>query len=159
MTKSSDTKVEYVCGFLFHDEYVLLVQKARPDWCAGRLNGVGGKVEGEESPAEAMAREFLEETGVKTDAGDWRHFHTLTGETYRVRFFDARTVGGRPDARGQDDEPVYWLPWKCLPESCLFNLNWLIPLSRDRWIAVPTESTNLSQPDVDTQNARRRDNY
>jgi len=65
----------YVCGFMFSGDYkqVLLIKKKRPDWQAGKWNGIGGHVEdSDESPAHAMAREFREETGVETAPGDWR---------------------------------------------------------------------------------------
>jgi 8-oxo-dGTP pyrophosphatase MutT (NUDIX family) len=54
----------YVLGFVFDRRYnnVLLVEKARPEWQAGKLNGLGGKVEVGELPAAAMIRELREET-------------------------------------------------------------------------------------------------
>lgn len=60
----------FVCGFCFDQERdrVVLIQKAQPDWQAGRLNGVGGKVESGESVAQAMTREFEEEAGVRLPA-------------------------------------------------------------------------------------------
>lgn len=55
----------FVLGFCFDFGYhnVLLIEKNRPPWQAGKLNGIGGKIEEGESPAAAMAREFREETG------------------------------------------------------------------------------------------------
>lgn len=78
---------QYVCGFLFNQDRtaVVLVRKNKPAWQAGKLNGVGGKIEqighrpGEqrtESPQEAMAREFSEEAGVLVLPHDWRLFRT-----------------------------------------------------------------------------------
>lgn len=85
---------EYVCGFMFDRdmERVVLIRKSKPQWQAGKLNGVGGKVEIKETvkavpgltsgfhiyetPPEAMAREFLEETGYRTRPQDWRLFRT-----------------------------------------------------------------------------------
>ena len=57
--------VEYVLGFMFNEaeSKVLLVWKNRPAWQAGKLNGVGGKIEAGETPVQAMNREFAEETG------------------------------------------------------------------------------------------------
>ena len=42
---------------------------------AGRLNGIGGHIEPGETPAQAMQREFREETGVAH--GDWYNFGEL----------------------------------------------------------------------------------
>lgn len=65
MTSYKIPAVRYVLGFVFnHDaSKVLLIQKNRPAWQAGKFNGLGGKIEGQESPLLAMVREFREETG------------------------------------------------------------------------------------------------
>lgn len=57
----------YVLGFMFdHEEkHVLLIWKNRPKWQAGKLNGIGGKIEAGETPLQAMEREFTEETFFK----------------------------------------------------------------------------------------------
>jgi 8-oxo-dGTP diphosphatase len=56
----------YVVGFLFDVEHqqVALVKKLRPEWQKGRWNGVGGRIEGQETALEAMRREFQEEAGL-----------------------------------------------------------------------------------------------
>lgn len=58
---------KYVLGFLFDPamDRVVLIMKKRPEFLAGRLNGVGGKIEDGEDALEAMVREFHEEAGVK----------------------------------------------------------------------------------------------
>lgn len=62
----------YVLGFAFAGLDVVLIQKARPSWQAGRWNGIGGHIEEGEEPVAAMVREFQEETGVATLASVWR---------------------------------------------------------------------------------------
>ena len=59
----------YVVGFLFNKDetQVALVRKNRPEWQAGNLNGIGGKMEVGETTNECMQREFKEETGLKTN--------------------------------------------------------------------------------------------
>jgi len=55
----------YVMGFIFNKakNRVLLVKKKRPEWQAGKWNGIGGKIDDtDESPLVAMNREALEET-------------------------------------------------------------------------------------------------
>lgn len=51
------------CGFLFSPsrQTVLLVEKKKPEWQAGQLNGIGGKVEPGETVEQAMDREWNEE--------------------------------------------------------------------------------------------------
>jgi len=64
----------YVVGFAFSPDYswVLLLREAKPPWQAGRLNGVGGKIEAGETAQQAMAREFAEEVGIVTSENQWR---------------------------------------------------------------------------------------
>ena len=98
----------YVCGFFFSPDRgrVLLIRKRRPAWQVGRLNGVGGKIEPGESPAQAMCREFREEAGL--DVGDWQPGVELTGPDWRGHFFlRLRRRGCRPhhDRRGAGGPP------------------------------------------------------
>jgi hypothetical protein len=49
---------KYVVGLAFDDEgRVALIEKNRPAWQRGLLNGIGGKIEGDEMPVETMIRE------------------------------------------------------------------------------------------------------
>ena len=52
----------YVLGFMFSPdmERILLMRKNRPEFQAGKFNGIGGKIEGTETPLQAMIREFEE---------------------------------------------------------------------------------------------------
>ena len=45
----------YVLGFCFNTrlDQVVLIQKTRPEWQAGRLNGIGGHIENGELAADA----------------------------------------------------------------------------------------------------------
>ena len=55
----------YVLGFaVTPDRKILLVEKLRPKWQAGRLNGIGGKIEEGETSIAAMRREASEEAGL-----------------------------------------------------------------------------------------------
>lgn len=80
--KDANTK-KYVIGFAFDEsrERVVLIEKDRPEWQAGKHNGVGGKIETyDESPVAAMVREFKEETGVETTAEEWNYFAVMNVE-------------------------------------------------------------------------------
>lgn len=69
---------------------VLLVLKNRPDWQAGLLNGIGGKIESGETPDQAIVREFYEETGIRTDFTDEEDAPTwkFIGKRSRKALFD-----------------------------------------------------------------------
>lgn len=58
---------QYALTFLFTPDMkqVWLIEKNRPSWQAGCLNGIGGKIEKDELPPQAATRELKEETGIE----------------------------------------------------------------------------------------------
>ena len=125
---------EYVAGFAFAQDQVLLIQKQRPAWQSGRLNGVGGHIEDGESPLDAMHREFQEETGLAyhKDGPNWNHFATLHVNYGCIWFFyfEGKWEHLR-QARSSTDEKLIW----CNPASvniynAIPNLTWLLPMAR-----------------------------
>jgi 8-oxo-dGTP diphosphatase len=127
---------EYVCGFLFSPERsrVLLIRKQRPAWQAGKLNGVGGKIEAGEAPIDAMRREFREEAGV--EVAEWTHVLTLSGPDdagsgvgWAGHFF--RAFGDPSGVRSMTDEQLETHPVHPLPPDTIPNLRWMIPLLLD----------------------------
>ena len=119
----------YVCGFLFSldRERVLLIRKRRPAWQAGKLNGVGGKIEPGESPPQAVRREFCEEAAL--DVTDWREVLTLSGPDWRGHFF--RAFGDVDAARAVTDEQLEIHRVRQLPPDTIPNLRWMIPMLLD----------------------------
>ena len=83
--------MEYVLGFAFDEkkENVLLIKKLRPQWQLNKLNGIGGKIEPNEPPIDAMIREFEEECGLKTNPDDWVCFCKMVGEDFFVNVYKA----------------------------------------------------------------------
>lgn len=122
----ADTQ-EYVVGFLFTEDYgqVLLIKKNRPEWQKGRLNGVGGKIEKNESPEEAMRREFLEEAGV--DVRTWQEVLILGGIGWRVHFFRAFDTYAFNHTESKTDEAIFKAMTSGLPTYVIPNLHWIIP--------------------------------
>lgn len=120
----------YVCGFMFSsDRYrVALIQKNRPQWQAGRFNGIGGHIEGDESPARAMRREFSEETGV--DHGGWDRFLVAFYPDAELHFFDALTDKINLVATKTDESVVVMAVTQALQHRLLIdNLRWILPLA------------------------------
>lgn len=125
---------EYVVGFLFNPEktQVALEVKKRPDWQAGRLNGIGGKIEDGETAAQAMNREFIEEANANIN--DWRCFCILTDKRgWIIHFFVS--FAGFLNFKTMGDEEVWLYDVRTvlignLPK--IPNLNWLIPMALDK---------------------------
>src|SRR4051794_35548662 len=127
---------QYVCGFLFSRDRtrVLLIRKRRPAWQAGKLNGLGGKIEPGETALDAMRREFREEAGVAL--AEWHHVLTLSGADdagsgrgWAGHFF--RAFGDVDAARAITDEALETPPTAPLPPDTIPNLRWIIPLMLD----------------------------
>ena len=128
----------YVCGFLFSTDRsrVLLIRKNRPAWQAGKLNGVGGKVEPGETFPEAMRREFREEANLDLPEDRWQHVLTLSGtddagagRAWAGHFF--RAFGELEAAISMTDEKLETLATSSLPNDTIPNLRWIIPLLLD----------------------------
>jgi len=123
---------KYVAGFLFRaeDREVALICKTKPDWQRGKLNGIGGKVEGREGVGNAMVREFQEETGHLEHR--WTKFCTLQVPHASVSFFKC-SFGDGAILRSTTEEEVYWFTVESLLSNpfarILPNLRWLIPMA------------------------------
>lgn len=137
----------YCCGFLFKDDFseVMLVEKRRPAWQNGLLNGIGGHIEENETPYAAMVREFKEEAGVEVLR--WmlirieRHGHNEgrqnpenTMQRVNVYFFAAAATSAQwQHARSITDEKVIRMridPYPSVWKGMIYNLEYLIPMGK-----------------------------
>jgi 8-oxo-dGTP pyrophosphatase MutT (NUDIX family) len=80
---------EYVLGFVFtHDlKKVLLILKNRPEWQAGNVNGIGGRMEPEDPSIKmAMFREAREEADLHSQSYmiGWEHYMDMEGEIHKI---------------------------------------------------------------------------
>lgn len=129
--------LEMVVGFLFDMtfEYVLLIEKKKPSWQVGKINGVGGKIEKDETPLNAMKREFKEETG--QTISNFKNYAIMNGSGWRVYFYYATTNSlimlDNPTIEKQVIARV-----RDLPKNVIYNLNWLIPLALDTDLLRPS---------------------
>jgi len=122
--------MDYVVGFLFSMDYekVVLIRKNKPEWQAGKLNGIGGKVEPGERPMFAMKREFAEEAGV--EIGWWRHFCVLEGGDWKVLFFVC--MGDLSQVKQMEEEEIRIVEVAGIHMvETIPNLRWLIPMALD----------------------------
>jgi 8-oxo-dGTP diphosphatase len=127
----------YVAGFYFDKEgkSVALVHKNRPDWQIGQINAIGGKVEPGESPTNAVAREFLEETGLRVL--DWEHVVEIYGPGWEVYFY--RAFGNPNDCKTMEDEEivVHSVSDALNLHNLVSNLYWILPLALDKNVKIP----------------------
>ena len=125
---------KYVTGFLFSKDatHVVLIQKRRPAWQQGLLNGVGGKIENDELSCGAMVREFYEETGVLVTQDQW----TCYAKIYRPNYYELDVYYAYSDlayeAKSVEEEEVYLVKRDEIPANIIPNLRWLIPLALDK---------------------------
>ncbi len=110
---------------------VALIEKLQPAWQKGLLNGIGGKIEKDELPIDAMVREFEEETGVVSSSDEWQLFATVhKTDTYFVYFYFAKSDKVY-DVKTIEEEKVAIYDVDNLPKNMINNLNWLIPMGLD----------------------------
>jgi len=131
----------YVLGFAFDPTLykVLLIEKTRPEWQAGRMNGVGGHIEEGELSYEAMRREFIEETNISANIDPaWVQYAKLHGVDKSGELWEIDIYRGIIDELGPidsyyattDEGVVSLVAVKCL-NTCpvLPNLLYLIPMA------------------------------
>jgi len=139
-----DKTVHFVLGFVFSPRNeVLLIRKNRPAWQAGKLNGIGGHIEPDEIPVQAMSREFFEETGLSLAWGHWLHKIWLVCplENWVVWVFAALSNNQIwfDSHESCTDEVVLPVSVFAVPtiDLCIKNLHWMIPMVRDTHIQFP----------------------
>lgn len=139
-------RTPYCLGFCFstdHDAqtYVALIRKVKPDWQAGKLNGIGGKVEMSDggNPVSAMVREFSEETGTMTDSFMWLPFAVMEFDSVLVYCFAGRMDWEKFESlRTVTAEEVVKIRVDRVDEfDPLLNLGWLIPMA-STYLYYPT---------------------
>lgn len=123
--------ISYVLGFVMWGDRVLLIRKNRPAWQAGKLNGIGGKVEAGESPRAAMVRECWEETAIHTTAADWRLFALMDGTGWDCSCYVAE-IDQVWNHRSVTDEILGVYDTKMVPPTALPNVPYLIAMARDK---------------------------
>lgn len=129
----------YTLGFAIDEntDHLLLIEKNKPDWQAGKLNGVGGKKEEGETIEQTMVREFYEEVGIKTELDDWCRFCRLSGvmedKSFIVYCFSAK-LDLSTVKQMEEEKPVLINTFSAsyglkLPSNVIDNLRWLVPMA------------------------------
>jgi len=128
-----DKMKQYVTGFMYSQDKkrVVLIEKINPEWQRGLLNGVGGKIEENETPEVAMSREFKEETGISTLPEEWKLFSIINRPSKYKVYFLYTFNNSLINAKTVEEEQVGIYEVDNLPSNTIYNLKWFIPMSLD----------------------------
>jgi 8-oxo-dGTP diphosphatase len=154
--------MDYVVGFMIcpQTNEVLFIEKQRPAFQKGKWNGVGGKIEPNEKPIDAMVREFREETGVTTQTHQWEHTATTHGGSDRdmdrqpfTIYVYRSIVDEFPDFKQTTDERLQIFPMKRVfsdfdgkgPIPTLSNMKFLLPLQFSFQVQFPIDFPQLER--------------
>lgn len=138
----------YVVGFFIDRKArkVLLIKKNRPEAWAGRMTGLGGKIEPGETPERAMQREFLEECGLNIST--WKHTVFLDTQEFTLDFFVA--FGNPHKARQMESEELVVASLDALPEAMFSNARWSLSMSLDERMQFPVSLAYTAVPGAQT---------
>ena len=137
----------YVVGFLFGSDgkNIVLIEKNRPAWQAGKLNGIGGLVEKGESPDDAMVREFEEEAGAVVK--NWERVAVLQCPEAIVFFYRAFDDEAFLSLETKTDERVVMRTVSSLATApTIPNLQWLVPLAANPCVRLPLQLIGAGTP-------------
>ncbi|MCT7588188.1 NUDIX hydrolase [Aliarcobacter butzleri] len=114
--------MNYVVGIVTDGSKILLLRKNNPDWQKGLYNGVGGKVNLDETPLEAIIRECQKEVGLKIP--NWNQIETipLQSGVDLTYFFAVIEEEELKKAQSLQDERVEFFDIDNLPKNILKDL-------------------------------------
>ncbi|KKP29501.1 MAG: ADP-ribose pyrophosphatase [candidate division TM6 bacterium GW2011_GWF2_30_66] len=127
----------YVTVILRKGEDVLLIRRAKTGSYDGFYSLPGGGVDGNEPVTQAVAREALEEVGIKVKQEDLKvvHvLHTMHKEKYEtVGFFiEAKEWEGQlQNMEPHKHDDLQWFPLNALPENTIPHLRYVIDKIND----------------------------
>lgn len=107
-----------VAAAIFDKGELLAARRTHPAELAGQFELPGGKVEGDEEPRVALAREILEELGANIDIDQEPFCTSKVQRGFRrtkstFLFYRAHLNGPRP-LRSTDHDALVWLPQQFL---------------------------------------------
>ena len=92
--------ITVVAAVMVEQGRVLVTQRPHGSHLAGAWEFPGGKVEDDEDPRDALARELREELGIEAEAGPIVEvaFHRYDTKSVLILFYRTRRVSGEPQA-------------------------------------------------------------
>lgn len=129
MLGKGETMKHYVLGLIFNKtkQAVLLVEKKKPKWQAGRWNGIGGEIEVfDVEPFMAMERESREETGHYDF--DFEHAITFVCPGGTIYVYKSNSEVDEIPFKQTENEQLLVFPLRNLPSNMMTDLKWIIPV-------------------------------
>jgi len=127
----------YTLGFVVFRgvNKILLMEKRKPEFQKGFLNGLGGKPEDDEGFTDCIIREIEEESGLKTNTKDWNYFCKMVGADWEVYCFISMLDHKRMEGIStKEEEKIVILDLNkintCYP-NLLGNIPWLVGMGID----------------------------
>jgi 8-oxo-dGTP diphosphatase len=123
--------IEMVVGFVFYpSSLVYLIRKKRPDWQAGKLNGIGGHVELGEDPYSAMSRECFEEGGLFISEDNWEYICYMEEKDFFALHVFATIISSEDELKTMTDEEIVLLNMNDLiTAKTIPNAKFLVPMA------------------------------
>lgn len=124
----------YTLAFIFDTnlEQVILITLQKPGWQQHKTNGVGGKLDADESILEATIREIQEETGLSLAEESITPIGTIHNSSWLVHIHAAQTEVSSFNEFSSQEGTAQWHPVDALPDTVIDNLPWLIPLCKNK---------------------------
>lgn len=139
---------DYTLGFAFSADRskVVMIEKKTPAWQAGKLNGIGGKLEPGETAIDAMCREFMEECGVRTEPQDWHYFTKIIGRFGNVfcyRMFDDKVLAAKTLLA--EEVKIMDVSLDSFRQNSMTNIPWLLGIALDESQPIFFVEANYNQ--------------
>ncbi|MEM2935605.1 MAG: 8-oxo-dGTP diphosphatase [Candidatus Bathyarchaeia archaeon] len=122
---------------IMRNDALLLQKKSKGLFGEGKWNGVGGKLEPNESPEACVTREVFEETGLKASNIKFHgvlnfYFGDRNELDWVVYIFSTKVFEGEPKAGGEGD--LKWFAFKDIPYDEMWqdDEHWLPLLLEDK---------------------------
>lgn len=144
-----------VVGFIFNlkGDEVLLIKKTHPDWQKGKLNGLGGHLNGVELDnmdyQGAFVREVKEESGLVIQKSEAKWVARIWGRDFNVPVYAYKLKSDLDmiNIHSPTDEKVGWYPaFQLDPKKVIINLTILVPFA---WYVMHSPSLKRAKLDIE----------
>lgn len=104
--------IKVVCGIIYKEDKVFIARKKKGKALAGYWEFPGGKIETDESPETALARELEEELGMAVSVGEFlgENIHQYPTQTIKLLAYNCIFIEATLNLT--DHDQIKWVPPK-----------------------------------------------